>query len=201
MPFRIRHRTKKGELEPNLIPTPVCDFCGQAIAHVRDGVWLLHPELYEAADTPLLVAHHDRTDDQGDPVMRCHYRLEATELAAGRHAPGWLELGDLVAYFVVGFPGARQRAAEALELHERDVWLLRWLAAGMPKEPLPGQPKEWDFEPGDASRLADRLAGSVARGTPTSETDDDFKYGQIGRDRSDSAQQDKNPDDEDEGIW
>jgi hypothetical protein len=112
-----------------------------------------------------------------------------------------LELGDLVAYFVIGFPGARQRAAEALGLHERDVWLLRWLVAGMPKEPLPGQPKEWDFEPGDASRLADRLAGSVARGTPTSETDDDFKYGQIGRDRSDSAQQDKNPDDEDEGIW
>jgi hypothetical protein len=60
MPFRIRHRPSKGDQEPELVPTPVCDYCGEPIAHVRDGVWLIAPDQYETKDGPVLVAHHDR---------------------------------------------------------------------------------------------------------------------------------------------
>ncbi len=188
MPFRVRLRSVKGNPDPELVPTPFCDFCGEPIPHVRDGVWLLAPDRYEAGDTAVLCAHHDRLDDRGDPVLRCHTGYEARERAAGRDTPGWLELGDLIEHLVVHFPGARKRAAAALDLHERDVWLMRWLAAGKPTGGLRGQPKKWDFEEADARLLADRLARSVAPGTPTSDTDDDFRYGQFGQDLPDASE-------------
>jgi hypothetical protein len=161
-------------------------------------VWLLDPNRYEAGDTPALFAHHDRVDDRGDAVFRCHTKYEARERAAGRDGPGWLELGDLIEHLIVGFPGAFRRAAKALDLHERDVWLLRWLAAGMPADGTPGQPKTWGFEQADAARLADRLAASVARKTPTSDTDDDIRYGQFGKDLRDAVDESSFPADDGE---
>jgi hypothetical protein len=69
-------------------------------------------------------------------------------------------------------------AAAALELHERDLWLVRWLEAGMPDGGVPGQPKEWSFELADAGVLAQRLAAAVAQNTQgqSSATDDDIRY-------------------------
>jgi hypothetical protein len=119
-------------------------------------------------------------------VVRCHTKLDWRENQAGRHTPGWLELGRLIAALIVQYPGARQRAGEALDLHERDVWLLRWLAAGMPVEGLHGQPKQWDFELADAAPLADRIAASVRMRTPTEAVDDDMRYSQAGQDLRDA---------------
>jgi hypothetical protein len=158
-------------------PAVLCDFCAEPITDIRDGVYLLH----EAADaTPasskdILFAHRDRADEEGVPIPRCHAQLEERLRSAGAASVGWIELAYFPAWLAFNMAGGAETLSRALELRPRDVWLLRWLAAGTPDAPLEGQPKNWNFRRSDLLNLANRLDSVLPRTDSQEAQYDDFQ--------------------------
>lgn len=105
-----------------------------------------------------LFAHHDRAYDDGSPRYRCHKALEEQRLSRGDRHGGWHELDKFLNNLVRSTPGSAASIAQSvLRLQLRDAWLVRWLAAGQPEDPLLDQPKAWRFDFSDAEALAIRL--------------------------------------------
>lgn len=147
-----------------------CDHCGEVITRASDAVVLMDYATPTTEEPRLLLVHRDRYGQ-----ARCHYALEQ-ELRAQGHLTGWEEVRMVTRQLVRGLVGGSRAVGFAVDIHTRDVWLLRWIAAGMPVEPLPNQPKEWRFSPKDAELLADRLA-KLAWDHKNTATEDDILLG------------------------
>jgi hypothetical protein len=165
-------------------PVVVCDFCGQRINHVYDGVYLMSvADLTDASrTTEVFFAHRDRADDRGDPVDRCHRGLERRLSDAGVTGLGWEELAHFPTQLMLNLTSGAESLGRGLGLSLRDVWLIRWLAAGMPTDPLPGQPKSWSFDRRDGEKLAKRIAAGIPRKSHSSAIEDDLELGILGED-------------------
>lgn len=160
-------------------PVVICDLCGERIRHAWDGVWLMDSSsLHEPTDTAeIFFAHRDTRDDENHPVDRCHRRLEEKLRRERDLTLGWDELARFPVHLGEHMRQGREQLGPAVPLLLRDVWLLRWIAAGMPESALPGQPKAWHFRAGDAAKLADRLATVLPKKDYSEAVEDDLQYG------------------------
>ena len=119
----------------------------------------------------------DTADDRQHPVDRCHRRLEEKLRSEHRLSPGWDELTRFPVHLADHLKRGREQLGAAVPLRQRDVWLLRWLSAGMPELQLEGQPKEWRFRVADAAKLADRIASANRKKDHAEAIEDDLQFG------------------------
>ncbi|HWE43803.1 MAG TPA: hypothetical protein VG432_14955, partial [Gemmatimonadaceae bacterium] len=90
---------------------------------------------------------------------------------------GWIELSWFPVQLALNLSGGEQALVKAIPLVWRDHWLLKWVAAGMPDRPLPGQPKAWEFRLADLRKLADRLEASMPSHDYSRAVEDDIQFG------------------------
>ena len=80
MPIRLGHAPKRETIlgVGAAFPIVVCDYCGQRIRHVWNGVFLTdsNGQTGPADTTETYFAHRDASDETGIPIDRCHKRLE-----------------------------------------------------------------------------------------------------------------------------
>jgi hypothetical protein len=92
---------------------------------------------------------------------------------------GWDELARFPIHLADHLRRGREQLGAAVSLRQRDVWFLRWVAAGMPDSPLAGQPKDWRFRPSDAAKLADRVASAIPKNEHAQAIEDDLEFGKF----------------------
>jgi hypothetical protein len=177
-------------------PVVICDQCGQRIRNIRDGVFLMNSlELRESGDTTqVYFAHRDGVDDANDRVNRCHWRLEKRLRDQGGGV-GWEELAYFPTQLAANMTNGVRALAGVIPIVHRDYWLLKWVAAGMPAESLPGQPKAWNFSLADVRKFAGRIKKVLPRKEDNLPSiNDDIEYGAFA-DSDDDNERDETGDD------
>lgn len=97
MPIKMRtYKDRPTDLGPLVSPIFVCDFCGEVIEKISQGVYV--HRLFQDGDREVFILHHNAT-------KRCHDAFELTHPLPGYDSPdyekwGWDHLPTLLLHLI-----------------------------------------------------------------------------------------------------